>query len=35
VAEVGSHQELLDKNGLYARLHRMQFSTGADLQPTS
>lgn len=26
VAEVGSHHELLEKNGIYANLHRIQFS---------
>lgn len=25
IVEVGSHQELLDRNGYYAKLHRMQF----------
>ena len=26
VAEVGSHRELLDRAGLYAGLHRLQFA---------
>ena len=26
IAEVGSHHELLEKNGIYANLHRIQFS---------
>jgi ATP-binding cassette subfamily B protein len=29
VAEQGSHQELIDANGLYAKLHRLQFGQGA------
>ena len=29
VAEDGTHQELLELDGLYARLHRLQFQTPA------
>ncbi|HBB25456.1 MAG TPA: antibiotic ABC transporter ATP-binding protein [Bacteroidetes bacterium] len=29
VAEQGTHQELIDANGLYAKLHRLQFAQGA------
>lgn len=29
VAEQGTHQELIDANGLYAKLHRLQFGQGA------
>jgi subfamily B ATP-binding cassette protein MsbA len=29
VAEQGSHEELLEKNGLYAGLHRIQFASQA------
>lgn len=32
VAEVGSHRELLKKNGIYANLHRIQFSQEKPLQ---
>lgn len=28
IAEIGTHRELLARNGIYARLHRMQFATG-------
>lgn len=28
VAENGSHQQLLEKNGIYADLYRTQFDTG-------
>src|SRR5574340_653306 len=28
IAEIGTHRELLDKNGVYAQLHRIQFATG-------
>ncbi|MBZ0090666.1 MAG: lipid ABC transporter permease/ATP-binding protein, partial [Sulfuricellaceae bacterium] len=26
IAEIGSHRELLEKNGVYAQLHRLQFA---------
>lgn len=29
LVELGAHQELIEKDGLYARLYRMQFSTSA------
>jgi ABC-type multidrug transport system fused ATPase/permease subunit len=29
VAEMGTHQELLELDGLYARLHHLQFDTNA------
>lgn len=29
IIEQGKHQELLDKDGMYAQLHKMQFSDGA------
>ncbi len=32
ISESGTHEQLLAKNGLYARLHRIQFSTG-DVEP--
>jgi subfamily B ATP-binding cassette protein MsbA len=27
IREQGTHADLLEKNGLYARLHRLQFET--------
>ena len=32
--ETGSHQELLREGGLYARLHELQFASGARATPT-
>ena len=29
IVEQGSHDELLARNGVYARLHRIQFATAA------
>jgi len=33
LAEVGTHAELLAKNGIYAKLYRIQYSVGSS--PTS
>jgi ABC-type multidrug transport system fused ATPase/permease subunit len=33
VAEIGSHEELLAANGLYATLHSLQFQSDADSLP--
>jgi ATP-binding cassette subfamily B protein len=33
--EMGSHQELLDKEGLYARLHELQFASSGEPTPDS
>jgi subfamily B ATP-binding cassette protein MsbA len=33
IAEMGTHRELLAKNGVYAQLHSVQFSPGANLIP--
>lgn len=33
IAEIGTHSELLAKNGVYAQLHSVQFSSGAHLIP--
>ncbi len=33
IAEIGNHRELLEKNGIYANLHRIQFSQERPLQP--
>ena len=30
VAESGTHDELMTRNGLYAELHRTQFDAGSD-----
>ena len=30
VAENGTHEQLVDKNGIYAALYRTQFETGAE-----
>ena len=30
VAEQGSHEELMARNGIYAELHRTQFDAGSD-----
>ncbi|HET6756158.1 MAG TPA: lipid A export permease/ATP-binding protein MsbA [Burkholderiales bacterium] len=35
IAEVGSHRDLLQKNGLYAQLYRVQFELGAEEAPES
>ena len=32
IIEIGTHHELLEKNGVYAQLHRIQFSSGPDTQ---
>jgi subfamily B ATP-binding cassette protein MsbA len=29
IAEIGTHAELLAKNGVYAQLHRVQFAVAA------
>ena len=29
IAEIGSHRELLERSGIYARLYRIQFEPGA------
>ena len=33
IAEIGTHSELLAKKGVYAQLHSVQFSAGANLIP--
>jgi len=33
IAEIGTHQELLDRKGVYARLHRLQFDPAAAPPP--
>ena len=33
IAEVGTHRDLLARDGIYAKLHRMQFATGAAAAP--
>ncbi|MGH8771053.1 MAG: lipid A export permease/ATP-binding protein MsbA, partial [Burkholderiales bacterium] len=35
IAEVGSHRDLLQKNGLYAQLYRVQFELGTEETPES
>jgi ABC-type multidrug transport system fused ATPase/permease subunit len=35
ISERGTHDELLAKNGLYARLYRMQFHTGEAVEGTT
>lgn len=35
IAEIGNHQQLLEHNGIYARLHRLQFREERDKQSTA
>ncbi len=35
IVEIGTHQELIVKNGVYAQLHRIQFSVAGNMQPES
>jgi ATP-binding cassette, subfamily B, bacterial MsbA len=35
IAEIGSHAELIGRNGIYARLHKLQFALGAGVDAQS